>query len=285
LLPSFFIIGPPRTGTTWLHEILRHRAILPKGTKETRFFDIHFQRGLRWYQAHYPSPNGTQVVGEVAPTYFASRPACHRIQDVVPTAKVVCIFRNPVDRIVSLYRVKRAYGFIPWNFDEALRRDPELIESGRYATHLRAWQRAFGSDQILTTFYDDLRSDPQEFVNVLADFIGISRFTLPSHALKAIYTSESMTHPRSYYRTHRATVLADWLKARRLGRLVGLINSSPIRRLFLGGGARFAQPTQEISKSVYELFDNEIEQLETLVNRDLSAWKPSSMEQVHSSKS
>lgn len=285
MLPSFFIIGPPRTGTTWLHEILRHRAILPKGTKETRFFDIHFQRGLRWYQAHYPSPNGTQVVGEVAPTYFASRPACHRIQDVVPTAKVVCIFRNPVDRIVSLYRVKRAYGFIPWNFEEALRRDPELIESGRYATHLRAWQRAFGPDQILTTFYDDLRSDPQEFVNVLADFIGIPRFTLPTHALKAIYTSESMTHPRSYYRTHRATVLADWLKARRLGHLVGLINSSPFRKLFLGGGARFAQPTQEVSKSVYELFDSEIEQLETLVNRDLSGWKPSSMEQVHSSKS
>ena len=285
MLPSFFIIGPPRTGTTWLHEILRHRAILPKGTKETRFFDIHFQRGLRWYQAHYPSPNGSQVVGEVAPTYFASRQACHRIQEVVPTAKIVCIFRNPVDRIVSLYRVKRAYGFIPWNFEEALRRDPELIESGRYATHLRAWQRALGSDQILTTFYDDLRSDPQGYVNVLTEFIGIPRFTLPENALKAIYTSESMTHPRSYYRTHRATVLADWLKARRLGHLVGLINSSPVRKLFLGGGARFAQPTQELSKSVYELFDSEIEELETLVNRDLSGWKPSSMEQVHSSKS
>lgn len=285
MLPSFFIIGPPRTGTTWLHEILRHRAILPHRTKETRFFDIHFPRGLRWYQAHYPRPNGTQVVGEVAPTYFASRLACHRIQEVVPSAKVVCIFRNPVDRIVSLYRVRRAYGFIPWNFEEALRRDSELIESGRYATHLRTWQRAFGSDRVLATFYDDLRNDPQEYVNVLADFIGIPRFKLPTRALKAIYTSESMTHPRSYFRTHRATILADWLKARRLGHLVGLINNSPIRKLFLGGGAGFAQPSQELSRSIYELFDSEIEELETLVNRDLSAWKPSSMEQVHTTNS
>jgi len=285
LLPSFFIIGPPRTGTTWLHEILRHRAILPEGTKETRFFDIHFHRGLRWYQAHYPSSNGTQVVGEVAPTYFASLQACHRIQELIPAAKVVCIFRNPVDRLVSLYRVKRAYGFIPWNFEEALHRDPELIESGRYATHLSTWQRAFGSDQVLTTFFDDLRSDPQQYVHELADFIGIPRFKLPTHARKAIYTSEAMTHPRSYHRTHRASLLADWLKARRLGNLVGMINSSPVRKLFLGGGARFAQPTPELSKAIYELFDSEIEQLETMVNRDLSGWKLSSMTQVQSSES
>lgn len=284
MLPSFFIIGPPRTGTTWLYEILKQRAVLPKGTKETRFFDIHFHRGLSWYQAHYPSSNGTQVLGEVAPTYFASRQACHRIQELVPTAKVVCIFRNPVERLVSLYRVKRAYGFIPWNFEEALRRDPELIESGLYATHLRTWQRTFGSDQVLTTFFDDLRSDPQQYVDALADFIGIPRFTLPTQALKAIYSSESMTHPRSYYRTHRATMIADWLKARRLGHLVGIINSSPFRKLFLGGGARFAKPTQELSKSIYELFDSEIEQLETMVNRDLSEWKPCSVS-VHSTNS
>jgi hypothetical protein len=277
LLPSFFIIGPPRTGTTWLYEILKQRAILPKGTKETRFFDIHFHRGLSWYQAHYPSSNGTQVLGEVAPTYFASQQACHRIQELVPTAKVICIFRNPVERLVSLYRVKRAYGFIPWSFEEALRRDPELIESGLYATHLKTWRRTFGSDQVLTTFFDDLRSDPQQYVHTLADFIGIPRFTLPTQALKKIYTSESMTHPRSYYRTHRATMIADWLKARRLGHLVGIINSSPVRKLFLGGGARFAKPTQELSKSIYELFDSEIEQLETMVNRDLSEWKPCSV--------
>lgn len=285
MLPSFFIIGPPRTGTTWLHEILRHRAILPEGTKETRFFDVHFHRGLHWYQAHYPSAKVTQVVGEVAPTYFASRQACHRIQELIPTAKIVCIFRNPVERLVSLYRVKRAYGFIPWNFEEALHRDPELIESGRYATHLSTWKRAFGSDQVLTTFFDDLRSDPQQYVQELSDFVGIPRFKLPSHALKEIYTSETMTHPRSYHRTHRASLLADWLKARRLGHLVGMIKSSPVRKLFLGGGARFAQPAPELSKAIYELFDSEIEQLESMVNRDLSGWKPSSVTQVQSSDS
>src|SRR3954471_18360309 len=38
-LPSFFVIGPPRTGTSWLHQVLKDHAVLPRSTKETHFFD------------------------------------------------------------------------------------------------------------------------------------------------------------------------------------------------------------------------------------------------------
>ena len=44
-LPSFFVIGPPRTGSSWLHEVLTPHAILPSPSKEMRFFDNHFNRG------------------------------------------------------------------------------------------------------------------------------------------------------------------------------------------------------------------------------------------------
>jgi hypothetical protein len=275
LLPSFFIVGPPRTGTTWLHEILGRHTILPMSTKETRFFDIHFHRGVRWYQGHFVNSNRGRPLGEVAPTYFASQEACHRIQELIPSAKIVCIFRNPVERVISLYRVKRAYGMIPWNFEDAVLRDRELIESGRYATHLGAWLQAFGSSHVLTTFFDDLRKDPQAYVHTLADFIGIPRFRLAAHEQRAVYKSESMSHPRSYHRTHVGSQIADWLKARRLGRLVTIINRSPLRKLFLGGGVPFSQPTQELSHTIYDLFWDEIEQLETMVHRDLSIWRPS----------
>jgi Sulfotransferase domain len=284
-LPSFFIVGPPRTGTTWLHEVLRHRTILPHTTKETRFFDIHFDKGLRWYQAHYNGSNGRWPVGEIAPTYFASGEACHRIRQLFPAAKIVCIFRNPVERLISLYRVKRAYGIIPWRFEDAVVLDRELIESGRYATHLRAWQQAFGSDQVLATFFDDLREDPQRFVHTLADFIGIPRFTLAAHEIQAIYKSETMSHPRSYRRTHRGIQIADWLKAQHLGRLVATITRSPLRKLFLGGGVPFSPLTQELSQTIFDLFCDEIEQLESMVNRDLSGWKPALIARLESTVS
>lgn len=278
LLPSFFIVGPPRTGTTWLYQVLKTRVILPRSVKETRFFDVHFHRGVRWYQAHYPLSNSGRRVGEIAPTYFASRDARERIKGLLPAAKIVCIFRNPVERVISLFRMKRAYGFIPWDFEEALLRDPELVESSRYATYLAEWREAFGSAQVLPMFYDDLCDRPQLFVDRLADFTGIPRFVLTPPELRVVYTSETMTHPRNFSRTHKAMLVADWLKSRRLGNLVAAVKRSPVGKLFLGGGPRFTKPSREMVAAIWQLFRNEVEALEGMVGRDLSAWKPEDAE-------
>lgn len=48
-LPSFFFDGPPRTATTWLHAVLSECAWLSYPTKETHFFDRHFDRRLAWF--------------------------------------------------------------------------------------------------------------------------------------------------------------------------------------------------------------------------------------------
>ncbi len=272
-LPSFFIVGPPRTGTSWLHHVLKGHAILPKHTKETGFFDRHFRQGLLWYRRHYPQLPQPLVAGEIAPTYFASPEARERIAQLVPHAKIVCIFRNPVDRVWSLYRLKCAYGRFRGSFEQALVRDPELMESSRYATHLRAWQDAFGADQILATFYDDLCDAPQSFLDSVADFIGVRRFPLSPAQIHYVYASEGMTHPRSYHRTRGATAIADWLKGKGLDTVVARINNSLFRKLFLGGGSPFSDLSTDVLFRLYDLFRPEVEELETLLNRDLSAWK------------
>jgi len=272
-LPTFFIIGPPRTGTTWLHEVLKERAALPNSIKETRFFDVHFHRGPDWYRGHFPNSVAHKPMGEIAPTYFASPAARQRIADFIPRAKVVCVFRDPVERVLSLYRLKSAYGMIPWNFDQAMLRDPELMESGRYATNLKAWQHVLGREQVLATLYDDLRDRPQAYLDRLVDFIGVPRFTLTPSQSGFVNASENMTHPRSYQRTRSAALAADWFKARRLGKLVARLKRSPLQRLFLGGGAPFAELSSELSRRISEVFRPEVEELEALLNRDLSAWK------------
>jgi hypothetical protein len=272
-LPSFFIVGPPRTGSSWLHEVLSSHALLPSPSKETRFFDTHFHRGLRWYVAHYAKPEGSRRMGEVAPTYFASAAARERIAQIVPEAKIVCVFRNPVDRIVSLYRLKRAYGLIPWDFEEAVERDTELMESSKYATTLRLWQRSFGTRNILAGIYDDLRENPQAFVDEVADFIGVPRFALLDWQYGFVHDSERMTHPRNYYGTRTATRMADWFKARRMDRVVSAFKQSRLRKLVLGGGPPFPKLPAESLMQLHEKFLPEVEQLETMLDRDLSTWK------------
>jgi len=272
-VPSFFIIGPPRTGTSWLYEVLRPQVTLPSPLKETRFFDEHFHRGLKWYQAHYQHVSPKRRVGEIAPTYFASTAAAERIAQTIPRAKIVCVFRHPVERILSLYRLKRAYGLIPWTFELALSRDPELMESGKYASNLKAWQHAMGEDNVLATIYDDLRDRPQSYIDTLADFIDIPRFALTDEQLRRVHDSDSLTLPRSYYRTRSATLMADWFKARRLGRIVAAFHRSPLRKLVLGGGRPFAKMSRDTAAHLYDTFQPEVEQLEIMLHRDLSAWK------------
>jgi hypothetical protein len=274
-VPSFFVIGPPRTGTSWLHEILKERTCLPSPAKETRFFDSYFHRGFEWWGAHYPDSSDDRPIGEIAPTYFASAKARERIAQTIPQAKVVCIFRNPVERVVSLYRLKRAYALIPWTFEQAIIRDPELTESSKYTTNLKAWQSELGADQVMATVYDDLRDKPQSYLDSLADFIGIPKFTLSQSQIRHVHACETMTHPRNYHRTRSAMMMAEWCKSRRLDRVVAVVKSSPLIKLFLGGGPAFAELSREVSIRLYEHFRPEVEELEATLNRDLSAWKSS----------
>jgi hypothetical protein len=246
---------------------------LPASAKETRFFDTNFHRGFAWYTAQYEKERGEQHRGEIAPTYFASAIARERMAQHVPNAKIVCVFRNPVDRIVSLYRLKRAYGLIPWEFEQALERDPELMESGRYASHLKLWIRSFGKSNVQTLLYDDLREDPQRFLNTVVDFLGVPRFELAEWQSGFVHDSESMTAPRNYYATRSATLAADWFKARRLGRLVRAFKQSRLSRLVLGGGPPLPKLSRQVMEQLSETLEPEVEELESMLRRDLSTWK------------
>jgi hypothetical protein len=239
--------------------------------KETRFFDERFHRGVAWYRANYPTSD--LPMGEVGPTYFASPDARERIAQLIPEAKVVCIFRNPVDRLRSHYRLKRAYAMIPWDFEEALARDGELMESSKYATHLKSWQQTFGAENVRAMLYDDLRQDPQLFLDEVADFIGIARVSLAPSQISYVHSSEPLTQPRNYYRTRSAGMLADWFKAHRFDRIVAVAKRSRVRRWFLGGGADFVEMSSELVSRLYEQFRPEVEELESMLGRDLGGWK------------
>jgi hypothetical protein len=267
------VLGPPRTGTTWLHDLLHSRALLPKFTKETRFFDLHFDRGLNWYLDHFPLNHEQSVVGEIAPTYFASPQACARIRAVLPHAKLVIIFRNPVQRLVSLYRLKRAYGLHAWDFDAALERDPELLASSRYATRLRMWQSCFAPEQLSINFFEDLLADPQAFIDRICAFLGVAPFALNETQRREVFSTAKMTEPRVYAATRAAQSVAAWCRARAFDRVIHHVKKSRAFHLLVGGGSPLPPiPCQSLEKVHAQLLQ-ETEELERMVGRDLTSWK------------
>jgi hypothetical protein len=212
-------------------------------------------------------------MGEVAPTYFASAHARERIAKLIPDAKVVCVFRDPVDRVLSLYRLKRAYGMFPWSFEQAMLKDPELYESGRYATHLKAWFDALGKKQVLVMVYEDLARNPQVYLNTLTDFLGIDPISLTESQLRFINASAGLTHPRNYFLTRAANGMADWCKAVRLDRLLAAAKRQYFLKFFLRSGSSFESLSPDRIRKLYELFRPEVEELEALLNRDFPNWK------------
>src|SRR5262249_32450122 len=196
-MPSFFVIGPPRTGTSWLHEVLNQHTVLPALSKETRFFDSHFRRGFHWYSSHFRHRCTGQPLGEIAPTYFASRDARERISPLTSSSRSICTFSNTIERILSLYPLKCAYGFIPWTFEQALVKDPELLEFSKYSTHLKAWQNALRREQVLATIFDDLqqRLSPLSMPSLASSVFRGSKFLSPRSRAHA---SDTMTRPRNY---------------------------------------------------------------------------------------
>jgi len=54
-LPTFVFIGPGRSGSTWMYELLRSHpdVCLGRGTKETLFFEKHYDRGVDWYESFF----------------------------------------------------------------------------------------------------------------------------------------------------------------------------------------------------------------------------------------
>ncbi len=112
-LPNFIVIGPGKTGTTWLYQCLAaHPGIkLARNTKETVFFADYYDRGLGWYEKFFEGLDGAAAIGEVSNTYFFTPEAPARIAAAVPKVKLIAFLRNPVERVVSLYLFRLRNGW------------------------------------------------------------------------------------------------------------------------------------------------------------------------------
>ena len=118
-LPDFLHVGPPRTGTTWLHEVLAGHVGLPEG-KSTRFFETQYHRGIKWYADFLKDCPADLPCGEMQAHTFSDNLARNRIRKDLPNCKIICSFRDPATRLYSAYRLLyRGYGnALPDTFGE-----------------------------------------------------------------------------------------------------------------------------------------------------------------------
>jgi hypothetical protein len=275
-LPTFIHVGPPRTGTTWLHEVMTGHVGLPS-EKETRFFDARYDRGVEWYCDLFGDYPANIPAGEMAPTYFSNAIARERIARHIPDCKIVVTFREPAARLYSLYRLIRS-GSHPaegtfdgyWRFQVDCGADP-----CNYATQLKRWQAEFGKAHVLTKFYEDLSADPQAYLDSVCDFVGARRIALDHANAGAAKVYSAPEAASSSAISRRSFELIDWARRHGARPLIALGRRSPLWKMMRGKFVeQFPPLSDESAEDIRAMMLPETEELELLTGRDLTSWKP-----------
>ena len=109
-VPSFFIVGAPKCGTTSLNDYLRqHPGIFIPERKELHHFgsDLRFFKSARpthgEYLANFAPAQPDQIAGEASVWYLFSQLAAQEIHDFCPAAKIIIMLRSPADMLHSLH--------------------------------------------------------------------------------------------------------------------------------------------------------------------------------------
>jgi hypothetical protein len=241
LLPDYLIIGTQRGGTTSLYKYLvRHPSAAHALTKELRFFDLNYHRGMAWYRSRFPlrlyrdlmrSRGVGLVVGEASPDYLFHPHAPRRVREALPEVKLIVLLRDPIERAYSHYWHQFRRGHETLSFDDAVAREAERLDGeldrmlrdprylsyerhhhsylarGVYVDQLRAWMDRFPVRRFLIERSEDFFDDPPLVFKRVLDFLGLSAWELTEYETFNAFTSGTMD-PKTrrdlarYFRPH-----------------------------------------------------------------------------------
>ena len=272
-LPDFIGVGPPRTATTWLHEVLTGHVGLPEGVKETDFFVWHYGKGLKWYAAHFRHCPPDRPIGEFSPNYFLGAETRERIARDIPGCKIICTLRDPVERTYSHYRKMREGEYFSGTFEECLEKRSDVLEWARYTFHVTAWRRLFGAENVLVLIQDDLKANPQNYLDQVCDFIQIPKIPLGNSRPQDKMVNAIPNLPTNPRIARAARIVRDRLQKRGFYSVVNVLKRPALRNFLFSGGPAFEPLRPETDARLREFFRPEVEALEDLLGRDLSAWK------------
>jgi hypothetical protein len=191
MLPTFIIVGTPKSGTTALYDFLKaHPEVCLSMIRDPNYFCDHvgvydsghsdddqnnglafsgnFHKGLEWYEGLYQHCGAARAIGEVSRDYFVASTAPQLIKNVIPNVQLIFTLRDPVARLYSHYWQERKHGWELPGFHELVElRHPRFthyLSTSSYQVHLKRYQELFPREQISVVLFEDLVQDPLAFI-------------------------------------------------------------------------------------------------------------------------
>ncbi len=283
-LPTFFVIGAGKAGTSSLHHYLdQHPEIQMSSNKEPHFFagpenGFPYAMGrvseLKEYEKLFDPT--VAVRGESSPGYTSyprRQGVPERIKELVPDAKFVYLVRDPIARTVSHHQHRVAVDGERRSLAEALSdlADPyaPCICPSKYASQLDRYLNVYPAERILVVDQADLLADRRATLGEIFAFLSVDDGFGSDRFEDELYRSdERRVYPPGYASLVERMVVprVQWLPAR-------------ARRLLRSSAERALLPTlptvtldEGLRARLAELYAGEVKRLRELTGRDFSTW-------------
>lgn len=293
IMPNFLIIGAAKAGTTSLYSYLnQHPQVYMSPVKEPRFFTPElysiYNNGVRdngrrtaltleQYCQLFQGVSTEIAIGEASTEYLYIPKAPERIKSHIPNAKIIAILRNPVERAFSAFLYQFRDGVETLTFQQALQEEGKRIQAGFrpgwhykqvgfYSSQVKRYLDGFAPEQIRIYLYDDLSSDGLTVVQNVYRFLAIDDIFTPDFKRENVSGIPKRRWLQNLFTKDNPLKLA--LKPLFSEKLRVAIRER-VKKQNLG-----AKPIllPEIRQELVEVYREDIEKLQALIQRDLSAW-------------
>jgi hypothetical protein len=295
-LPNLLVAGVMRSGTTSAYRYLEeHPDVFMSQVKEPMFLafdgappkftgpgdDGLNQRvctDLDGYRALFAPGATARWRGEASAMYVYLPAVLDSLAryDIEPF--VLIFLRDPADRAQSAFDYLRRQGREPLaTLADGLDAEPErrrlgwspmwhYLAAGMVADQVRAWRDAVGSDNLMPIFYEDLEREPRATFRAVFERLGVD----PDAPIDYVVHNQSGT-ARSVVLERLTRTKGRW--RRRVKRALPAGARHAFERLRERNivGTRGIDP--QTRGRIVEAVAPDVQRLEDLVGRDLSAWR------------
>jgi hypothetical protein len=296
--PNFFIAGAPKCGTTALYRYLQpHPSVFMPEIKEPHYFakDLGTYPRIKTEQDYLALFAGAGPehlrLGEASVYYLRSAVALPAIRQFNPKARIIAMFRNPVDMVYSLHSQllyvaeENVADFeTAWRLQERRSRGLDLppgirspllvqyAEVGRFGTQTERLLSCFPAEQVKIILYDDFAATPQRVYDEVIAFLGLPH----DHRTEFPKINENKAARLGWLRRlsrKPPPVLRDVVRS--LKRAVGGERISTAKKKLVAlNTVRGRRPplSPELRAELVATFRDEVALLSRLLGRDLSHW-------------
>lgn len=293
-LPSFFVVGSQKSGTTTIHNLLKqNKYISMPEYKETHFFSRHFNRGINWYLKQF-TKHQYQIRGEVDPSYMFFPNVYKNIKEINNSSKFIFIFRNPLDRAYSHYLMSCLRGYESLSFIDAINIEKERLKNdnnlfsfsnhsytlrSEYADQMKEYLKYFNANEKMFLKFDDLLNieNRKEIYFNICKFLNIDQsneIDFNKQSNRASTYRSKILRKNLYNDTYLRRILKKIIFSKRIRNKIRTklykINSKALNNAELKKNKDIA--FKKLSKEYIEWNNEEVLKLQKITNLELEDW-------------